>query len=189
VPQRDADTLAEVVPDPERREDLLLQIGWKWGEGRRKELAEAGEQHVERLCRDDLRRAGRLDLAAAVRRVSVQSDQLGYDITTPTTFGFTRRLEVKTTARQGTIIRIDLTRNEVDTGLRDQHWCFVVCRRRGAADTEVVGWNTADLFRMELPDERSTWCRWQSVRIALRINKLIPGLPPLALPDENVTSG
>jgi len=85
----------------------------------RREVGEIGEDIVTGAARSELLDLGHADLARAVRRVSLISDQLGYDVVAPRVGGPNRLLEVKaTTGPHDDPIRIHLSRNEAAVGAR-----------------------------------------------------------------------
>jgi hypothetical protein len=76
-------------------------MGRRFSDADARRTGDLAEAHVTKACRAQLSGAGRDDLAALVRRVSLTSDQLGYDVTAPRLDGSTRRLEVKGTRMSG----------------------------------------------------------------------------------------
>jgi hypothetical protein len=67
----------EGLVDPERREALLLALGRRWDDQYHRDVGAAGEELVVAHARDELTALGHPELARAVRRVSLLSDQLG----------------------------------------------------------------------------------------------------------------
>jgi hypothetical protein len=113
------------------------------------------------LSRQDLARAGRPDLAALVQRVSLISDQLGYDVVAPTLRGKVRRMEVKTTSRSAqTHFEVYLSRNEAAVAVRDPSWTLVLCQACDSSRAEVVGWCRANAFAPVLPSDKHPRGRW-----------------------------
>ena len=172
--------LAEFVPDPLRREQLLLALGQRFDNERRLLVGEIGEELVTTTARDELRTMGQDDLARAVRRVSLVSDQLGYDVTAPTVGGGPRLLEVKASAREpweGSI-GVFLSRNEHSAGLTLAGWSLVICivhdvtHRTG----RILGWCSAFALEDLLPTDASTG-RWEQAWLLLPVARLVPGLP------------
>lgn len=174
----DASSALEFLP-PEQREALLLSLGWRFTEGERERVGDLAEEHVVERMRALLDAAGRPDLAANVRRVSLISDALGYDVTVPALTRDTLRLEVKGTRAAGSDYVIYLSRNEANVGLRDPAWRLVVCAV-GADDTvQTRGWLTGDEIAPLLPHDRSAQSAWHTVEIALSDDALHVGEPPL----------
>ncbi len=176
VPDDDADALAQLFSDPERREAILLALGRVVDQRSLKELGGAGEEAVVSTCRKHLEDRGRTDLAAFVERVSLRSDQLGYDVTSPDTGGLRHRIEVKTTQGVPGEIAFYLSRNEATVALRDPMWSLVAVRRTLAGEFEVFGWCRADAFATSLPQD-SERGRWESVRITMSDELFHVGLP------------
>jgi hypothetical protein len=180
VPDGAATALATVLPDPARREAFLLARARSVDVTERLELGAAGEEFVEAACRAELVEAGHHALAAAVRRVSVLSDELGYDITAPRVDGAIRRLEVKATRSAGPEIVVIVTRNELTVGLRDPDWFLVAVRVDRNGQHELVGHTAAAPLKTLLPEDRHARGRWQATRLRLSVATLSPGLPPAA---------
>ena len=80
-------------------------------------------------------------LTWAVRHLSLESDQLGYDVSAPRIGGPSRLIEVKATTVPAETIAVYLSRNEAETGLRYPDWSLVVCSvtdAGGAREGEIV---------------------------------------------------
>lgn len=137
-----------------------------------------GEEFVVELCREHLRELDRPDLAAAVKRVSLRSDELGYDVTSPDTTGHRHRIEVKTTS-SASVGRVEffLSRNEAIVGARDPGWSLVAVRRVRDDSLELVGWCSSVSLVPHLPRDISRQGRWTNVRLSIAITDFRPGLP------------
>jgi hypothetical protein len=163
---------------PEEREQFLLLMGAKFDDVHRRLIGEIGEELVVRAAKEQLLALGHGDLAAQVRRVSLGSDALGYDITAPRTTGAKRLLEAKAAA-SGTMAQFFLSRNELETGLTyPDDWFLVYCR---VDDTdvrtgEVIGWCSAAELTDHVPADHGAG-EWSSVCIRLLPARLHPGLP------------
>ena len=130
--------------------------------------------------RTDLLALGYPELARAVRHLSLESDQLGYDITAPRIGGQRRLLEVKATTTHGAeTITFHLSRNEAETGLRYRDWALVVCAVTDVAARagEIVGWQSAAFLAPAFPVD-SPGGRWESATVTVTVADLLPGLPP-----------
>jgi hypothetical protein len=174
--------LEELVLDAARREEMLLALGRRFDDSYRRLLGEIGEEVVLEVARKELADLGYPQLAAQVRRISLDTDQTGYDVTAPRIIGSARLLEVKSGRFPETeSLQVHLTRNEFETGTRYHDWALVVCRitdvdeRRG----EVVGWTPGDLLANLVPTDGVAG-RWESALITLDRDELLPGLPPTA---------
>lgn len=171
------DTLEALVQDPARREALLLALGRRWDDRLRREIGAIGEEIVVAYAKEELAALGHADLARAVRRTSLVSDQLGYDVVAPRVGAPPRLLEVKATAATSAPL-VFLSRGEADSGSRLSDWALVVCSVRDVLNRtgEVVGWcqrgDIDDLLPEDVPGSR-----WQSVAIELEQLPLQPGLP------------
>lgn len=172
--------LSALVPDAARREELLLALGRRFDDTRRRLVGEIGEELVMHAARAELRALGHVELARDVRHVSLLSDQLGYDVSAPRVGGPPRLLEVKATTGSvvGRIVLVHLSRNEADTALAFADWALVVCvvedleERRG----RVVGSCTVAAFRDLLPLD-GPGSRWEQAEVELPVEVLVPGLP------------
>lgn len=179
VPTKDADTLSDVLGDPDRRDALLMALGQVFDDTYRQELGRAGELAVIRACQTKLREIGAPELAEDVLHASLVSDRLGYDVRTPTVGGGVLRLEVKTDASAGSGNRCYLSRNEWETGTRDRSWRLVVCRREPCGELVVAGWTAAATLAAYLPQDTGRG-RWQAAELSFPDGALAPGLPDLS---------
>ena len=179
VPDAEREVL-EAVVDPATRELMLLALGRTFSADRQEETGKIAERHVVDVCRQQLTAAGHSDLAEMVRRVSLESDQLGYDITAPRLDGSTRRIECKGTRSRGQAVRIYLSRGEIERGRVDSDWFLVVCRVDATDTASVAGWCTGGRLEPLLPIDQDESARWVSVEIEFSTGALDAGLPPLA---------
>jgi Domain of unknown function (DUF3883) len=176
IPDEVAAGLGEVISDPARREAFLLARARTVDARAFEALGNAGEEHVVGALKAQLRALGADLEAERVRRVSLISDELGYDVTAPCLDGRLRRLEVKATRSQGSAAQIVVTRNELTVGFADPDWSLVVVRI-SEPDGDVLGWaSAADLAEL-LPEDRHRHGHWQSARLLIAIDSLVPGLP------------
>ncbi|WP_420330070.1 DUF3883 domain-containing protein [Ornithinimicrobium murale] len=142
------------------------------------ERGAAGEEFVVELCREHLSERYRPDLAAAVSRVSLRSDQLGYDVTSPDTTGHRHRIEVKTTSSASAgRVEFFLSRNEAAVGVRDPGWSLVAVGRNRDGSLQLIGWCSSVNLVPHLPRDVSRQGRWSSVRLSISITDFRPGLP------------
>lgn len=174
------DQLTELVPDPARREELLLAFGRRVDDTRQSLVGAIGEEIVMDVARSELVEMQREDLARRVRHVSLESDQLGYDISAPRTSGTSRLLEVKaTTSDDENHFRFFLSRNEWEVGTRfAQDWALVACRVANVEDRHglVLGWCPVSVLSPLMPTDSEAGT-WQQARVNLPTNQLAPGLP------------
>ncbi|GAA1435941.1 hypothetical protein GCM10009616_34460 [Microlunatus lacustris] len=179
VPVADQDALRQLLHDASRREALLLNLGRTVDSAMLAEYGDLGEQHVVQACQRYLRdEQQRPDLAAQVSQVSRQSDQLGYDVTSPDTTGRRHRIEVKTTgSAAGDRVEFFISRNEATVGERDPCWSLVAVRRDADQSLEIVGWCRGLTLLPLLPRDLSPQGRWTSVRLSVPKTEFIPGLP------------
>ena len=173
--------LAQLIPDPSERESFLLAMGRRFTEDDRRRVGNIAEEAVVAACRDEFAAAGRVDLAKKVIRVSLVSDQLGYDVAAPRQAGTTRHIEVKGTRARGTTIAVFLFRNEAATAMGDRDWSLVVCRVGDNDAADVVGWTTVQTIMDRLPADPSRGGAWQLAEVYLDTAELSGGLPPWRL--------
>lgn len=177
APEEVAATVAQLIPDPERREAFLLALGATFDDSARTALGSRGEDAVVELLKDELIGFGRESLANDVRRVSLVSDALGYDIVAPRLDETKRRIEVKTSGRAGEgLVRIYLSRNEAEVGRRDPAWSLVVCRLGADDAILIVGWCRGSALEPYLPSDRPAG-RWVQAELEIPEAILIAGLP------------
>jgi hypothetical protein len=178
VPQADREALGQLLEDAARREALLLSVGRALDAAQLAEQGADGEEYVVTLCREHLISRDRPDLAAGVQRVSLGSDQLGYDVTSPDTAGRRHRLEVKTTAR-ASVGRVEffLSRNEATVGAKDPLWSLIVVRKNRDGSLELIGWCQALKVIAHLPRDMSPNGKWASVRLSIPMADFNTGLP------------
>lgn len=180
VPQGVMAVLEEALPDPSRRDKLLLDAGRRFDDSELRELGGEGEEFVVTRCREYLRRVGRADLVKDVVRVSLVSDQMGYDVVSPDAVGVRWHLEVKTQGTRGPRPRIFLSRSEAQRGGYDPRWAVVVCRRPATAGMELLGWCGFQDLAAGLPsDSQDEVVRgsWVNVELTLGDTALKVGLP------------
>lgn len=178
VPEVDQESLEQLLEDATRREALLMSVGRTLDAAQLAEQGARGEEFVVKLCKEHLCALDRPDLAAAVSRVSLRSDELGYDITSPDTTGNRHRIEVKTTS-SASVGRVEffLSRNEASVSARDPGWSLVAVRRNRDETLELIGWCSSVSLGPYLPRDVSTQGRWASVRLSIAITEFRPGLP------------
>jgi hypothetical protein len=162
----------------EQREEVLLALGAKFDDARAQLVGDIGEEIVVQVARDQLSGLGHPELAARVRRVSLGSDALGYDVTAPRTTGSRRLFEVKASTSSEEV-RFFLSRNERAISMDyPDDWFLVFCRiddierRLGA----IVGWCSADSLTPHVPSNNGDG-RWESVCLTLPASALHPELP------------
>jgi len=170
--------LQDLVPDPERREEILVARAGRFDDLHRRRVGELGEEIVVQVARTELNDLNRPDLARQVRRVSLESDALGYDINAPRLIGRPRLLEVKATTHDGDLLPIHISRNEAETGNRYVNWSLVVCRIHDLDSRagELLGWCQLVNFRSRLPIDVEHG-RWESAEISISLGDLTPNLP------------
>jgi hypothetical protein len=181
-PTTDPDQIADVLEaagmEADRREEMLLALGAKYDDRLAREVGEIGEEIVMGALKDELDGLGHPELAAQVRRVSLGSDALGYDVTAPRIVGARRLFEVKASTTPYEI-QFFLSRNEANIGERyPDDWFLIyvkvtdVDRRAG----EIIGWSHRYSLAPHLPADHGAGT-WSRVQIRLDDAALEPGLP------------
>lgn len=176
VPDTEQGLMKDMLRTPEEREAYLLSLARTVDTARLSELGALGEEFVVEACQGHLRDRGRADLERMVCRVSLVSDQLGYDVTATDTGGTRHRFEVKATRLAVDRVEFFLSRNEAEYAARDLHWALVAVCIDGTQD-RVLGWCRSNAIAAHLPVDTSDLGRWASVRISLPLTDLEPGLP------------
>ena len=173
--------LVALIPDPTRREELLLALGRRFDDTNRRLIGAIGEELVVAALRAELDSLGYPALARSVRHLSLESDELVYDIAAPRITGSDRLIEVKAVTAIAASVVIHLSRNEAEIGLRYRDWALVLCHvsDREHREGEVVGWQPARALAPAFPVD-SPGGRWEAVALDLEVDRLIPGLPPVA---------
>jgi hypothetical protein len=174
-----AATLDQLVADPARREQMLVALGRRFDDTYQRLLGDIGEEIVVGAARAELNALGYPQLATAVRRISLATDQAGYDITAPRVMGNARLLEVKATSTAMPTTSIHLTRNELETGCRyESDWALVVCRISDVIERkgEIVGWTSGPALSEVAPHDTESG-QWESALITVQVDALVPGLP------------
>lgn len=174
-----AEAMAQLVPDPEQREELLAALGRRFDDTHRRLLGAIGEEVVVAALRRELADMGYPDLARAVRHLSLETDEAGYDISAPRVVGARRLIEVKaTTAADAEIHVVHLSRNEAAIGHRFSNWSLVICRITAVSSRsgDIVGWCPASRLQDLLPTDVPGG-RWESAELSIPTARLLAGFP------------
>lgn len=181
IPDTEHDILSGLINDPDRREAFLLAVASKVNAEEDAALGGRGEDFVAEQCRQHLKEAQRPQLADRVRRVSLVTDALGYDVTSPTKVSGIVRLEVKTTRTTGPGFEFILSRHEAEVASRDPRWFLVACRESDDEIMTLIGWCASAQVQPLLPTDPITSGRgrgrWASVHVTLPSDHLKQGLP------------
>ena len=174
LPEQVEQVLDELF-DAEERDAMLRAAAIKYDESALRSAGDAAEKAVYHACRAFLKEQDRFDLARSVRRVSLISDALGYDIAAPDLAGRECRLEVK--SYRGRYPTFYITRNEFEVGQTLSRWYLVLCRSGTDLVPSIVGWTTASTLSARMPIDRELSAKWQVVRVRVEESQLQPGLP------------
>ncbi|MFD4353383.1 protein NO VEIN domain-containing protein [Nocardia sp. NPDC058518] len=134
----------------------------------RKRIGDAGEFAL----------IGLLSEAAAshdIDHVALRADGFGYDIAYRRC-GEARNFEVKTTTRRTRTV-LYLSRHEYRTMMNDPNWHLVVVRLDGDLEPIEVGRVPQDWISSNVPVDTSTNGRWESCRMTVPEDVLVPGVP------------
>jgi hypothetical protein len=140
----------------------------------KRELGLAGELHVI----DRLKQLLPASDHHRISHVSLIDDSAGYDIRSPTLSGHETEslLEVKTSARSGSNFTLFMSRNEVETGLRNPNWHLVLVLAK-SGDFEITGVLKMSAIADLLPQDMSEEASWISLKLVLPVEGLHSQLP------------
>ena len=177
IPEMELARLRTTFRDGSELEATLLSVGHRYDPTARPELGEAGEEFVVAQCRQQLVDTGATHLVDRVQRVSLISDQLGYDVASPDSQGAPHHLEVKAIGMSVGPLRVFVSRNEAEVGTRDPYWALVVCRRNATSSFDCLGWCRGLDIDALLPKDVHPRGRWSAAELTLPPSILRPGLP------------
>lgn len=117
------------------------------------------------------------DAAAAheIDHVALRADGFGYDIAYRRR-GEARNFEVKATTRRTRTV-LYLSRHEYRTMMNDPNWHLVVIRLDDDLEPIEVGRVPQDWISSNVPVDTSTHGRWESCRMTVPEDVLVPGVP------------
>ena len=174
IPTKVTRYLEDVFSDMDRRELILLAVGQRYDPDRMGVIGLQGELAVLAACREYLEQSGRRELRDSVIHVSKISDQLGYDIVSPTLDDRRARIEVKSTASLKDH-SVYISRLEAAVGRADRDWRLVFCRAQ-STETEIVGHCSFSAIEDQIPTDRAPG-EWSVARLQLSVLSLEPGVP------------
>lgn len=176
MPSEVEDRLRLIFPDVAERESMLLAAATRYNDALLRAAGALGEECVVSECKRWLLSHSRPDLASKVQQVSLISDHLGYDVSSPDLTGTVHQLEVK--AYAGPALRFYLTRKEFEVGLQFLTWSLVFVKvDLRSQEGKVVGWCPADSIRDRVPADRDSKVSWESARLRLAETEILRGLP------------
>ncbi|KAB2371551.1 DUF3883 domain-containing protein [Actinomadura montaniterrae] len=115
---------------------------------------------------------------ARVEHVAAHSDGYGYDIAVHARQG-SLHIEVKSTLRRNRIT-VFLSRNEYEVMLRDPSWQMVVVRLDDHLKAVALASVPGPWILRHAPHDRSATGRWQSFRLDVPPEQVVPGISRLA---------
>jgi hypothetical protein len=139
-----------------------------------RELGLAGELYVIECLKDVLPQG----FEDRIIHVSLEDDSAGFDIRTPSVSRPESELlfEVKTSSRTGPTFRLFLSRNEVETGLRNANWYLVLVTAH-QGNLEIAGSLKLSAIADLLPQDTCDEASWLSLKLVLQLGELVAGLP------------
>jgi uncharacterized protein DUF3883 len=143
-----------------------------WGKvdmAERARVGAAGESALVELLRDCVN--------ANVDHVAATADGYGYDIAVNAT-DYLLHIEVKATSRRSRL-KIYLSRNEYETMCRDPCWQLVAVRLKPDNEIAAIATVSREWVASETPADRGVSGRWESCRIDVPLQALLPGIPSL----------
>lgn len=182
IPDDVAQGLQTIMPDPLLREAYLLARARRVAASVLMELGDAAENTAVGELSGQLCKLGYELLAAQVNRVSLISDELGYDITAPRIDGSSRRIEVKGVRASSRTVSVVVSANEMLVGRADPDWYLLVVQVSEQGGGGVVGWIDGRQLQPLLPVNQHSRGRWSSARLRIPVGDLVEGLPPAAEP-------
>ena len=169
------ESVLDYLFEPSERDAILRSAAAKYDESILREIGDAGERAVVMAFQSYFKEIGRLKLAKRVRQVSLISDALGYDVSTPNLIGQECHVEVK--CFRGRHPKFFLTRNEFEVGIRLERWYLVICQFGRNSSTKSIGWTTAEKIGHIMPVDATRAAKWRVVEIRMPESELSPGLP------------
>ena len=116
--------------------------------------------------------------SARIKHISLTDDSAGFDIFSPSTLQNDNvcLLEVKTSSRPSADFIFFISRNEVRVASQNENWRLVAVRR-DPGGYKVLGHLRFSHFSGILPQDASTFARWETASVAVPLDLIIPGLP------------
>jgi hypothetical protein len=172
MPEDDRAVLELTDADAANREAFLLGMARKVDMQRLAALGDMAEMYVVEQYRALLESKG----GGLCERLSVISDQLGYDLSVTTPQG-TIRVEVKAAAGVN-LLRVFLTRHEADVASRLPTWRLVICRSVvHGTDLKIAGHLLPEDLNDRLTFDSDYGGTWESCRLILPADLLRSELP------------
>ena len=156
-------------------------IAATWGKvdiANRKRIGDAGELALAALIKEAT--------GADIDHVATYNDAIGFDLFVRSWSGQSH-IEVKSTTRSNRIT-VYLSRNEFETMKRDREWHLVTIKLDAQMQALAVGTVPRDWLVHNVPDNTSTYGRWESFRLEIPPEGLELGIPFLTddlLPHSN----
>jgi hypothetical protein len=176
IPDNELALLKSYFDTSDELDVMLLSGGSKVDTELRDRIGLDGELAVVAACKERVAVCIGPEACSRVVHVSLFSDGLGFDVSSPSVDGGRVNLEVKTTTGTSDYLNVYLSRHEADVAAMDPRWRLVVCSHDGNA-ASVVGWCTYACFAGFLPSDTNDRARWESARITLHRADLTEGLP------------
>jgi hypothetical protein len=172
MPENDREVLEWTEADVIEREAFLLGMARKADAQRLADVGRVAEEYVMERYHSLLEANG----GGSCERVSLISDQLGYDLVVSTLRG-SIRVEVKAAAGVS-LLRVFLSRNEAEVAGRTATWRMVFCVGVPPRDeTRIAGHLVPSDLSGRLPLDPRGSSRWETCRLIVPTSRLRPELP------------
>ncbi|MDJ0106330.1 DUF3883 domain-containing protein [Rhodococcus erythropolis] len=112
---------------------------------------------------------------ATIEHVAAKSDGYGYDIAVHSDRE-SIHLEIKSTTRRNRLT-IHISRNEYETMRTDTDWQLIALRLNVNLTPLAISTVPTEWIESQVPCDRSRYGRWESCRLEISANILIPGIP------------
>ena len=164
IPEDDLWTFEAIVPDPYRRQSIVLGLA-REAVPRVPATSVPAIAMVAAAFRAVLEQAGRAELAKSVVELAPLTRGLGCNILAPMPQGGVRRILVKSGRSRGSRIRFTLSREEADAGSVDTLWTLVVCVEHPGSTSAIAGWCEAPSIAELLPADANAHSQWTGVTL------------------------
>jgi hypothetical protein len=133
-----------------------------------------GEEEVIRQLNQCLPSSAR----ARIKHISLTDDSAGFDIFSPSTLqnDSVCLLEVKTSSRPSADFSFFISKNEARVASQNENWRLVAVRREPRGYM-VLGHLRFSHFSEILPQDTSTFSKWETASVAVPVDLIVPGLP------------
>lgn len=113
-----------------------------------------------------------------IKHISLTDDTAGFDILSPSTTRTesTCLLEVKTSSKPSAEFCFFISRNEARVASQNDNWRLVAVRREPSGYS-ILGHLRYSQFFEALPQDTSSFARWESASVTIPVDLIVPSLP------------